>query len=387
MSTEVANQISTLSDRISRQKEEDFKKMVQTTMPPDVFSGMAFLDHKTQSLAAEGPGVLTTGLSATAAENFLTCRVYSLDGHHDGIDNPLSVKTELEYETAINASFNGAIRLDHQELASLTNGSVWKCTLKGGMVTLDAVEQRTSFVFNPNKRAELVNQGPSTSAQSAHQGGGKQPQIEYKRPENTRVELRFKSNSLKTQAGQTQYKIFFDTFVTRLSLTNFSNTFVQVNSLKRTPSSQAAAMVSSRFGNGKSLENFRGWFKNTYKSYGTKGTAANGCWQIIKKSWTSPQGLRTALTAEIQRQVTRGQYISKHLRAGAIDLNTNVQTFNDVKIMLEVAKEMKPYIVSFYNWEGVSDKAGGENKRKTQGVYNYNEHLHLNLTNTGTGGE
>jgi len=387
MSTEVANQISTLLDRISRQKEEDFKTMVQTTTPPNPFSGLVFVDHETQSLATNSTQTLTAGLSSTAAENFFTCKVYSLDGHHDGIDNPISVKTESEYRTAVNASFNGVIRIDHENLKDLSNGSVWKCTLKGGMVTLDTVEQRTSFTFNPNKRAQLVNQGPSTSAQNAHQGGGKQPQIEYQRPENARIELRFKANSLKTQASQIQYKTFLDTFIIKLSLTNFSNTFVTVNSLKRSPASQASAMVDTRFyGSAETMKNFRVWYKDNYTSYGTRGTASHGLWQIIKKTWTSPQGLKKALTAEIKKQVAKGQYISKHLRAGAVDLNTNKQTFDDVKIMLEVVKEMKPYLVSYYKWESVST-ASLQAKRKKDGVYNTNEHLHVNLTNTGTGGE
>lgn len=387
MTNEVPNQIATISDLISKQKEADFKKMVQTTLPPRTFSGLVFVDFETQSLAENGPLELTPGLNSDAAENFFMCRVYSRDGHHSSQMNPIEANTLQEYKQAVNSSFLGVVRIDHEDLGSLTNGSTWRCTLDGKTAILDKIEQRTSFVFNSEKKAQLTNQKP-TSAMKSHKEGSKFPQIEYKRPEGQRVEIRFKSNSLKTQAMQPQYRTFLDSFAIMLSESSFSNTFVQVNSLTRTPSSQAASMVNNRFGGGKSIEFFRSWYKRTYRGWSSPGTKSNELWNIISKSWSSPANLKAALVVKIKEQVSRGgSQISPHLKAGAIDINTNLQIYSDVKIMLEVCKSFTPYLVSFYNWEGVSDVDGGEKRRKESGVFDSNEHIHLNLTNAGTGGE
>ena len=187
------------------------------------------------------------------------------------------------------------------------------------------------------------------------------------------------------------YRVFLDTFRTKLSQTAFSQTSITVNSMFRTPTDQARAMARTRFfGNQKTYNSFLSWFDTTY---GTTKTRVKEIRKVIvaNKSSTASQ-MEAAIAAQLKLQVKKGEYLSGHMKNGAFDLHTSSLPFQDVTLMLEVLETMKGTHVSYLNWEGVWDykpnrnapknKSLGLQTRKTQGKIT-NEHIHLNVIKTG----
>lgn len=361
-------------NRAAAASEEAFKKRVQTSMPSDSTTVVVFTDPISESLP-ELNG------------DYYLVRVYSEGGHHSHLLDPRQASNKEEFRRRVLQLPQATLEADNEFVSQLTNLSIWKAFVVGekkNLFSLISVERTSSYSMNfteDGSISKLMKNGSSV--------GGKEKLSEFKREEGQTIEFTYDEDK-KVDLEKPHYKSFFEELKKRLSETSFEAKSININSLTRTANSQARAMVSTRFyGSKKTLDEFRSWVETTYKD----GVAKREIKQIVNKDWTDPMALRDALEAQIQNQISRGIYISKHLQSGAADLRTNNLSFSDVKILLEVLKQMKnDGWTSFYNWEHVWDYVKnqpqkGEAKREAEGSFNKNEHIHLQLTKSINPGE
>ncbi len=389
MTIESQNQILTPYDRLSRRLDNLFKVENQV-QAPDAFDAYIFVDHVTEEIARTARSEVG---SSTNAAGILKCRVFDENFYHAGQSSPLDAKTTKEYESAINGCSEGYVRGDHPNLASLANGSIWTCTMKGQTIQLLTLSRATAFSFNPTTgRVE----GSTGGAMGAMNNGRKEPV--GNRPDGSKIEVAYAApNSMKAQVDQyPHYRVFLDTFVTKLAQTAFSQNQIVVNSMYRSPVDQARAMAGSRYHGPNSYVSFYAWFTQEYGD----GPLAREVGKVIidNKTATSSAAMQTALVKVIQNQANRNKYLSKHMQNGAFDFQTKNFSIADVNLMLDVLGEMKPHLVTYYNWEGVwsyplgrnktpaEKKAAGLAKRKADGKI-ANEHIHLNVNRTTNPGE
>lgn len=392
MTIESQNQILTPYDRLSRRLDNLFKVENQE-QSPDTFDAYIFVDHLTEEVARTARNNVA---SSTDSEGILKCRVFDENFYHAGQDSPLDAKTAEEYKIAINGCSEGYVRGDHPNLSSLVNGSVWTCTMKGQTIQLLSLSRATSFYFNPKNGGV---EGRPGGARDSLKGGRKEPVGD--RISNGKIKVVYADPAnMKQQVAQfSYYRVFLDTFVTKLGETAFSQNQVVVNSMYRSPKDQARAMARTRFfGTPSSYESFYAWFTSEYGS----SSKAKEIGEVIKANKDVKTGaeMESAIEKKLIEQASRGVYISKHMVNGAFDFQTKNFSFEDVNLMLEVLAEMKNSIVSFYNWEGVwsyyikdnprasasERKAKGLSVRKSSGPIS-NEHIHLNVIKTTNPGE
>ena len=81
-----------------------------------------------------------------------------------------------------------------------------------------------------------------------------------------------------------------------------------------------------------------------------------------------------------------GNYVSSHMKSGALDLRSNNLTYEDCIIVEQALADLKAEnLLSHANWEGVADVSGGKTRRKSIGVYDSNEHFHITLVLSAAG--
>lgn len=382
MTIESQSQLLNPLDKMAAKVDRDFKKAVQKQLPT-TFDVVVYCDFETEDpTTSELPAVFNTS-NPFSVSNFKFFRARSLAGHHDHIIDPAIVKNKSQREALVASHFQAKIRIDHPNISQVQNGSIWNCTYVGGeLVQLNDVVQPGAFAFT-EQGSKIM--GPN----GTFLAGAKKPLLEVIRQQDQLVEIIYKSDALRNEvASKPHYKKFFEEFQKRLSSSRFNATSIQVNSLTRTPSSQASAMVYGRFGgdSGKPISFFKSWFKRTY---GTKYAAPKELWNLINsQTWANSSDLTSALASKIQEQFDKKMYVSGHLKSGAVDFNSNKHTYENVITVLEVLSSMKSSgYVSYYNWEGVADVDNGKVNRQNYGVFDYNEHIHINVTKSGGSGE
>lgn len=370
MTIESQNQILTPYDRLSRRLDNLFKVENQV-QAPDTFDAYIFVDHLTEEVARTARSDVG---SSTDSASVLKCRVFDENFYHAGQQSPLDAKTTKEYQSAINGCSEGYVRGDHPNLASLVNGSIWTCTMKGQTIQLLSLSQASAFSFNP----ESGNvEGKPGGAKEAIQNGTKN-QL-GNRPNDLPVEIKFKEDrvSLINQSKKNPYKDFIPVLSKKLSELGFSQTSAVVTSMFRGPSGQVAAMMGGRIkqGDSASYDGFVKWLNTNYK-----GSLGNQVRKIVaEKDWSvDVEGLRTRLVAKVTEQYNAGKYLSKHMVSGAMDLRTNDLPWTDVQIMLESLKQLKS--------QGLVTSYQIENARATPtSTPPGPEHIHFSLTTNGVG--
>jgi putative IMPACT (imprinted ancient) family translation regulator len=368
MTTESQSQLLKPSDR-NEYRVEKVQDLLNKSPTPDTFEGFVYTNHNTEEPATTGP---------------IFCRVFSPSFHDAGSTNPIDAKSRQEYNSAIQACKQGAVRSDHPNAESLTNGSIWICKKEGALVTLISLKQGSSFSFDDASGGVT---GKAGGAMAAFAGKAKKPVLKVTRTAGAEIQLIARSDLQAQLDKYSHFKNFFDEFRKRLKETAFTGATIQVNSLFRNGPMQASAMIGGRFnGSASSLAGFRRWFMNTY-TQGSK-TVVGPKKVIFGTEWRSVAKLQKALGDQYTKQIEAGWHKngSGHSTLKAMDINTNQQPYENVIIMLEVLKEMKSAgWVKGYNWEQVWDHKKGNPEvglkiRRERGVFAPAEHIHLSVT-------
>ena len=305
MTIESQNQILTPYDRLSRRLDNLFKVENQV-QAPDTFDAYIFVDHLTEEIARNARSEVG---SSTDSSGILKCRVFDENFYHAGQQSPLDAKTTQEYQSAINGCSEGYVRGDHPNLASLANGSIWTCTMKGQAIQLLSLSQASSFFFNPETGGV---EGKTGGAKDAMQNGTKIPL--GSRPSDQLVEIKFKNDwaSLINQSKKNPYKDFLPELSKKLTELGFSRTAAVVSNMFRGPTAQVDAMMGGRIeqGNSASYNGFVKWLGTNYK-----GSLGNEVRAIVKeKDWSvDVKGLRTKLIAKVTEQYNAGKlFVQTH---------------------------------------------------------------------------
>jgi len=356
----------TPENRAAAAAEEAFKLRNQSKLS-DSIKVVVYSDYTTESPPSIASGTIIV-------------RAMSLGGHHDHLKDPNTCQSSEEARKEILKMYQATIEADNPYVSQLINGSTWKAFKVGpNLITL----------ISPEKPSIAAIQGVPAGTINSFNSGNKAKLSSVKRTEGSNVEMIYntKSATLNRDMQKKHYSNFFKELTKRLSESAFTSSTYKVNSLTRTPTQQANAMINGRFGNGKPLSFLRSWFDSTYgKSYQNLEMRK----VIFDKEWTDPAELKTALATRIQELINDGYFKKGHGTGFAVDLRTNNLSFSDVKILLSVLATMKSEnLVTYYSWEGVTTLkgGGGEEKRRVQGVFDSNEHIHLSINKAFFEGE
>jgi hypothetical protein len=369
------NNLVTPINRAAAAAEREFKESNQTNLS-DAMTVVVFSNYEVEDV----PEPTTSDL--------IIVRAYEADEHHSHFLDPTKLSGDARRKEVLKG-YLASIEANNPNVSQLVNGSTWNA-IKTSPTMIRLLNPVSSVVFFTDASGNRIAKGFDGSGRSAEFAEKKAKLSKFPRDAGTNVKFVYKSSYVESESKTKSYPKFLEELNKRLSKTSFSNSTVQVNSLTRNPSSQAAAMVNGRFGgkSGRPLSFFRAWVDRTYGS--TKPAAKQAQKLIDGTEWANASDLKSALTTLFTKQVSVGLYISSHLKSGAIDFNSNQLSYNDVKVFLDVLKKMKvDGWLTYYNWEGVSDvkKFDGEAKRQREGVFDYNEHIHINITSGGTPGE
>lgn len=376
----MSSNLLTPKNRNAADKERGFKEANQTLLN-NTFSVIIYCNLTTEEVPLEHPVVV---------------RARSLAGHHDHTLDPSKMQSTNDARKEILKMFMATLDPTSEHIGALVNGSIWKAyKTSENTVSLISPESGGSSIYKDNPA--LPPNAAFGGARDAFSKGRKKPVLTAIRQSGGKIGVIYSSKtSMEAQVKQYPfYRVFIDEFIKRLEATPYTGDSIKVNSMYRSPYSQASAMVRTRFIAGSSkytLQYFRGWYGRTYskKSKSYKPVKA-----IVDQSWTDPMKLREALEKEFTRQQADGTYVSPHMQHGAFDLNTTRQPYQNVIYMLEVLAAMKSSgFVNNYNWEGVWDYSNvraenpnkGLNIRKTQGTIS-NEHIHLSINKNAKAGE
>jgi hypothetical protein len=369
------NNLVTPINRAAAAAEREFKESNQTKLS-DAMTVVVFSNYEVEAV----PEPTTSDL--------IIVRAYEADEHHSHFLDPTKLSGDARRKEVLKG-YLASIEANNPNVSQLVNGSTWNA-IKTSPTMIRLLNPVSSVVFFTDASGNRIAKSFDGSGSSAEFAERKAKLSKYPREAGANVKVVYKSTYVESEAKTKNYPKFIEELVKRLSKTSFSNSTIRVNSLTRNPSSQAAAMVDTRFGgsSGRSLSFFRAWVDRTY---GSGGPASKGLQKVVDGTeWTNQSDLKAALTALFKEQVSKNIYISDHLVSGAIDLNSNQLSYNDVKTVLGVLKQMKiDGWLTYYNWEGVSDidEFDGEAKRQREGVFDNNEHIHLNIFKGSAPGE
>jgi hypothetical protein len=327
----------------------------------------------------------TTEEEIPTDSNPIWVRARSIKDDQAHLTDPETISDSTRQRKEILKSYVAYLDASSPFRGQLLNGKRWSATWDGG---------NTIKLITPESGEPTMSLGVTSGAMDAF-SGGKVPL--GNRTSQSRIQIVYAQNaSMRAQVAKSpHYKNFLDAFISKLSQTAFSQTSITVNSMFRTTTDQARAMVRTRFfGNQKTYNSFYSWFKTTY---GTGSSKAKQIKAVIEANRLSTGAqMEAAIKARLDLQVKSGVYLSGHMKNGAFDLHTGSLPFQDVILMLEVLETMKKTHVSYLNWEGVWDykphskaaknKQLGLQTRKTKGRIN-NEHIHLNVIKTGAAAE
>ena len=150
-------------DRVAARVERDLKKAIQVDLPVS-FDVDVYVDYEIESLATGQTEVTVDGVNTGNPTNYYFVRARSRAGHHDHFTNPEIIRDNKIRQATIQNLFQAQIRIDHPNINSLTNGSVWSCTLLGGeLVRLDSLVQQRAWRFDGSTRQIIDPTKPSSA--------------------------------------------------------------------------------------------------------------------------------------------------------------------------------------------------------------------------------
>lgn len=378
-------QLFNSKNRASAKADRDLKKSLQKEIPSN-FNVMVYIDFERESTKPKDDVAQFNINRPNDSSNYRFVRARSAIEHHEHMVDPLDIRDKKKQEVLINSCFEASIRIDHPDISQLLNGSIWNCSYLGGeFVQLNSLVRPAAFSLL-NTNARILNPN------SLFITGDKQ-----KVPDNASVINGFAKvkyagpNQIEKVKIYPNYQTFLQKLSDELEKISFSKV-VTVNSLYRDHNDQARAMVYSR---GRwPLDAFKLWYNETYlgvKNPLSSAPAGLNSSSAVKKEtstlvhrsqgFSSREQLYSELANLFRDQMSRGLYISNHMRSSAIDLNTSDLSYNEVMILKSVLNTMGSYVEN-YNWEGVDGDQERVLKRARGEVPNLpGEHIHLKLTN------
>lgn len=326
----------------------------------------------------------TTEEEIPTDSNPIWVRARSIKDDQAHLTDPETISDPTRQRKEILKSYVAYLDASSPFRGQLLNGRRWSATWDGG---------NTIKLISPESGEPIMSLDGGGGSTSFFGGLFGKKAVLGDRADNSSIQIVYADDAnMRSQVAKfPYYRVFLDTFRTKLSQTAFSQTSITVNSMFRTPTDQARAMARTRFyGNQKTYNSFLSWFDTTYGT--TRARVKEIRKVIVANKLSTASQMEAAIKTQLQSQVKRGEYLSGHMRNGAFDLHTSSLPFQDVTLMLEVLGTMKGTHISYLNWEGVwdykSNRNAAKNKtlglqtRKTQGKIR-NEHIHLNVIKTG----
>jgi hypothetical protein len=146
MTIESSRQLLTAKDRIAARAERAFKESVSTPLS-DQFSVVVFTDYN-------NPTGNPSMENDKQIEGYHFCRVRSLEGHHDMLENPVVITNREHREIAINSCPQAYVPLDGLVIQT---GDVWSATREGDIIRLNTLIERERFKLKDSSGKEVSN--------------------------------------------------------------------------------------------------------------------------------------------------------------------------------------------------------------------------------------
>jgi len=366
----VPKQIQDVFDRIAAKNDRELQSAVAEPRPVTfevVIYASATPDTRSQLIEQDSSGPVN-GLDKY--------RAMSLAGQHDHFIPPETAKTKEDYENLRSMLYQATFKR-----AEIVNppqtGQVWQATFLGAnLISLDKYirDSRVATVFSPNtaSRAFASAQSQANILANYTQDG----------QATTGVTLRFKNNNVSQDYQDTSkayYKTFLDKLIAKLRPLGFKADSLVVTSTTRTVEAQVDAMIGTRYATGPQF--FIDWVKRTYGD-----SIERALLPTIEANLGSQSALREAMIKKVREMKNNGNYVSSHMKSGALDIRSNNLTYEDCIIVEQALADLKAEnLLSHANWEGVADVSGGKARRKSIGVYDSDEHFHITLVLSAAG--